>query len=95
MPAYVLVEVDIHDQDIYEEYKKHTPESIAEYGGKFIIRGNPIQVLEGEWNHDRLVMLEFKDRETAEKWYYSEKYTKAREIRSKGSKANFFIVDLK
>jgi len=50
-------------------------------------------VLEGDWNHDRFVMLEFKDKETAEKWYYSEKYTKAREIRMKAAKGNFFIIE--
>ncbi|MBB6328314.1 uncharacterized protein (DUF1330 family) [Algoriphagus iocasae] len=93
MPAFVIVEIDIHSPEIYEEYKKLTPESIAEYGGKFVLRGNPVHVLEGDWNHDRFVMLEFKDKETAEKWYYSEKYTKAREIRMKAAKGNFFIIE--
>ncbi len=94
MPAYVIVEVDIHNPEMYEEYKKLTPESIADFGGKFVIRGNPVQVLEGNWNHDRFVMLEFKDKATAENWYYSEKYTIAREIRSKASTANFLIIEI-
>ncbi|MBN7816694.1 DUF1330 domain-containing protein [Algoriphagus pacificus] len=94
MPAFVIVEVDIHDQEMYDAYKKLTPESIADFGGKFVIRGNPVHVLEGTWDHDRFVMLEFKDKETAEKWYYSEKYTKAREIRSKAASAKFFIIEI-
>ncbi|WP_296699221.1 DUF1330 domain-containing protein [Algoriphagus sp.] len=93
MPAYVIVEVDIHDPEIYEQYKKLTPESIEDFGGKFVIRGNPVHVLEGEWIHDRFIMLEFKDKKTAENWYYSEKYTKAREIRLNASKANFFVIE--
>ena len=93
MPAYVIVEIDIHDPELYEEYKKLTPESISDFGGKFVIRGNPVKVLEGEWNHDRFVMLEFKDKVTAENWYYSEKYTKARKIRLNASKANFFVIE--
>ncbi len=65
MSAFVLVEVDIHDPEVYEEYKKLTPGSIEPYGGKFVIRGNPVQVMEGEWKHDRLVLLEFPDKESA------------------------------
>jgi len=94
MPAFVIVEIDIHTPEVYEEYKNLTPESIADFGGKFVIRGNPVQVLEGNWNHDRFVMLEFKDKATAENWYYSEKYTKAKEIRTKSSTANFFIIEV-
>jgi uncharacterized protein (DUF1330 family) len=92
MSAFVLVEVDIHDPEVYEEYKKLTPGSIEPYGGKFVIRGNPVQVMEGEWKHDRLVLLEFPDKESALEWYNSEAYQKAKIIRQKASSANFFIV---
>ena len=92
MSAFVLVEVDIHDPEVYEEYKKLTPGSIEPYGGKFVIRGNPVQVMEGEWKHDRLVLLEFPNKEAALEWYNSEAYQKAKNIRQKASSANFFIV---
>ena len=39
MPAYVIVEVSIHDHKDYEEYKKLTPAAIAAFDGKFIVRG--------------------------------------------------------
>ena len=65
MPAYVLVEVDILDPKEYEAYKSLTPATVEAYGGKFIIRGNPIQVMEGSWNHDRLVMIEFQNKKIA------------------------------
>lgn len=94
MPAYVLVEVDINDPKEYEAYKKLTPSTVDAYGGKFIIRGNPVQVMEGEWNHDRLVMLEFSDKKTAEEWYYSKEYQEAKAIRQKASTANFFIIEI-
>ncbi len=94
MPAYVLVEVDINDPKEYEAYKKLTPATIEAYGGKFIIRGNPVQVMEGEWNHDRLVMLEFPDKKTAEEWYYSKGYQDAKAIRLKASTAKFFIIEV-
>ncbi|WP_268036387.1 DUF1330 domain-containing protein [Algoriphagus sp. PAP.12] len=93
MPAFVIVEVDIQDPVAYEEYKKHTPATVEKYGGKFILRGNPVEALEGEWNHDRLVMLEFPDKNSARDWYYSKDYQKAKEIRAKGSNAKFLLIE--
>lgn len=94
MAAYVLVQVDIKDPAIYDAYKSRTPETVAAFGGKFIIRGNPVQVMEGEWKHDRLVMIEFVDKKTAEDWYHSEGYQAAKEIRKPASEANLFIIEV-
>jgi uncharacterized protein (DUF1330 family) len=92
MSAYVLVEVDIHDVSLYEEYKKLTPASIEAYGGRFVVRGLSVQVMEGDWKHDRLVLLEFPSKEVALSWYHSEAYQQARAIREKASSANFLII---
>lgn len=92
MSAFVLVEVDIQDPLLYEEYKKLTPATVEAYGGKFLVRGNPIQAMEGEWKHDRMVILEFPNKKIALEWYNSEEYQKAKKIREKASSANFFIV---
>ena len=59
MPAYVIVEIEIHDPIEYEEYKKLTPASIAAYDGKFVVRGAQTESLEGNWNPQRIVVLEF------------------------------------
>lgn len=93
MPAYVIVQVDIFDDSTYDEYKKLTPDTVKAHGGKFVLRGNPVEVLEGEWKHDRLVMLEFPDKESARNWYYSKEYQKAKEIRSSGSAAKFILIE--
>ncbi len=92
MSAFILVEVDIHNMEVYEDYKKLTPGSLEPFGGKFVIRGLPVEALEGEWKHDRLVLLEFPNRDKALEWYNSETYQKAKKIREKASSANFFIV---
>ncbi|WP_332910484.1 DUF1330 domain-containing protein [Algoriphagus boritolerans] len=74
--------------------KKLTPSSVEAYGGKFVIRGNPVQVMEGSWNYDRLVLLEFPSKEIALEWYNSKEYQKAKKIREKASSANFFYCGL-
>jgi len=39
MPAYIIVEINIHDPKGYEEYKKLAPASLAAFGGEFLIPG--------------------------------------------------------
>lgn len=93
MPAFVIVEIDISDPEKYNAYKELTPATISAYGGKFVLRGNPVTVLEGEWNHERLVMLKFPTKEKAEAWYNSEGYQHAKSVREGAAKANFLLTE--
>jgi uncharacterized protein (DUF1330 family) len=82
MTAYVIVETDITDPDRYEQYKAATPAAIAAGGGRFLVRGGEHVVLEGDWQPTRLVMLEFEDLAAAKRWYESELYQEAKELRA-------------
>ena len=81
MPAYVIVETDIHDPEQYEQYKAASPAAVAGGGGRFVVRGGELTVLEGDWRPSRLVVLEFEDLETARRWYESPAYQQAKKLR--------------
>lgn len=81
MPAYLIVETDIHDPEQYERYKEASPGAVAAGGGRFIARGGEIAVLEGDWHPKRLVLLEFEDLEAARRFYDSPAYEAARRLR--------------
>ena len=81
MAAYVIVETDVTDPVQYEQYKAASPAAIAAGGGRFLVRGGELVVLEGDWQPPRLVMLEFKDLEAARRWYASEAYQEAKKLR--------------
>ena len=93
MSAYVLVQVTIHDCDQYEEYKKLTPATIAKHGGRFIVRGGDTEILEGEKNFERFVLLEFDSMEQAKTWYDSAEYQNAKVIRQAASDGLVMIAD--
>ena len=93
MPAFVIVEVDITDPEKYNAYKSLTPATVSAYGGKFVLRGNAVTVLEGEWNHERLVMLKFPTKEKAEAWYNSDEYQYAKSVRKGAAKAQFLLIE--
>jgi uncharacterized protein (DUF1330 family) len=81
MPAYVIVETDVHDPEQYERYKAASPEAVRSGGGRFVARGGELAVLEGDWSPSRLVILEFPDLEAARRWYDSPEYAGAKRLR--------------
>ena len=93
MPAYVFVEIEIFDQELYEEYKKMTPNTIKSYGGKFIVRGGHVEHLEGDWNPERIVLLEFSSVDKAREWWESETYTRARLVRQRSAETKMIILE--
>jgi uncharacterized protein (DUF1330 family) len=81
MPAYVIVETDIHDPEQYEQYKAASPAAVAGGGGRFVVRGGELAVLEGDWEPKRLVVLEFEDLAAVKRWYDSPEYQEAKKLR--------------
>jgi uncharacterized protein (DUF1330 family) len=81
MAAYVIVETDVTDPERYDRYKAASPGAIAAGGGRFLARGGELDVLEGDWQPSRLVVLEFEDLAAARRWYESESYRQARQLR--------------
>ena len=81
MPAYVVVNVQVQEPVQYEEYKHRAPASIAAYGGRYLVRGGAMSILEGEWDACRFVILEFPDAERARAWWESKEYAPAKALR--------------
>ncbi len=92
MPAYIVVETDIHDPEQYERYKQATPGAVAAGGGRFIARGGELAVLEGDWRPKRLVLLEFPDLEAAQRFYGSPVYQEAKRLREGAARLNMVAV---
>lgn len=93
MPAYVINDMEVTDPALLEEYKKLSPATVAQYGGRFIARGGATEVLEGEWTPKRLVILEFPDLARAKEWVNSAEYAPARRLRQQSSRSNIIVIE--
>ncbi len=93
MAAYVVVEIDVTDPVGYEEYRKLAPPTVSAYGGKFVVRGGQVEVLEGSWVPGRLVVLEFESVERAKEWWASKEYSAAKQVRQRTAVTNMIVVD--
>ena len=92
MPAYIVVQISIHDPVTYEHYIKIAPPSIAAYGGRYIVRGGPSEVLEGSWQPRRLVVLEFPSVDRARAWWDSPEYAPAKAVRQQCADTEMLLI---
>jgi uncharacterized protein (DUF1330 family) len=93
MPAYVINDMEVTDPQRFEEYKKLSPPTVAQYGGKFLARGGRTDTLEGGWSPRRLVILEFPSMQQAQAWIESPEYAPARRLRQLSSNSNMIMVE--
>lgn len=93
MIAYVVVQVEVHDQSTYDAYRKLVQSTLDVYGGRFLVRGGNAQTLEGTWKPARLVIAEFPSLEQAKRWWNSPEYAPAKALRQKSAKTEMIVVE--
>ncbi|GAA3701225.1 DUF1330 domain-containing protein [Oceanisphaera sediminis] len=92
--AYCIVNiVKIYDQEKFEQYVTgHTP-TITQYGGRFLVKGNRGEVLEGVWPANLIVVHEFPSIEQFRAWYSSEEYRPWKELRQSCADVNVILTE--
>ncbi|HIF13077.1 MAG TPA: DUF1330 domain-containing protein [Dehalococcoidia bacterium] len=92
MSVYTVAEITIKDEEAYKEYQAKVPATIAQYGGRYLVRGGEVTTGEGGWNPGRIVILEFPDVEALQKWAISPEYAPVAEIRHRAADTKSFMV---
>lgn len=92
MAAYYIGDLDITDPAGMKEYRERVGATIEQYGGKFLVRGGTCEVVEGNWQPHRLVLLEFESVEQAKRWYNSVEYAAIIGIRHRTTNTDFVLV---
>ena len=66
MKAYLVLDLTIHDLAGFRPYIAAIPAFIEKHGGRYIVQGVQPTIVEGDWKPDRLVVIEFPARTSAE-----------------------------
>jgi uncharacterized protein (DUF1330 family) len=94
MPAYVIADVrDAWDAAALDEYRRRNTDAVANHRGRFVVRGGEHELLEGEWDTRRIVVIEFPDAAAARAWWESDEYQPLKELRRGASTTNIVLVD--
>jgi uncharacterized protein (DUF1330 family) len=93
MAAYIIADIRVTDPVSYDHYRPLAAASIARFGGRFVVRGGAVDLLEGEPEPERIVVIEFPDADTARRWYRSEEYQAALKVRQAASRGRVLLVE--
>jgi len=93
MPAYLIADVEVHDPDVYAEYRRRVLPLVQSHGGRFIVRGGAHETLEGTWRPARVVVIEFPDMAALKAWYGSPEYTQLIALRQGVSGGSLIAVE--
>ncbi|WP_374470843.1 DUF1330 domain-containing protein [Phenylobacterium sp.] len=93
MTAYVVNEITVTDPETYRTYAAGVPETLAKYGGRFLVRGGAVEAVDGEPPTGRIVIVEFPSMAQARAWRNSPEYGAILGIRNAASTSRVFIVE--
>lgn len=93
MSAYIIAELKVHDAQLYEQYKGQVQATLDKYGGRFRVRGGRTELLEGDWNPPRLVMLEFPSADDARAWWSSTEYAEPKSLRQRSAVTQMILAE--
>jgi uncharacterized protein (DUF1330 family) len=93
MAAYLISDITVRDRTAFEIYRTRAAEAIDTHGGRYLTRLGEVQVLEGSWNPNMIVIVEFPNLEQARAWYRSPEYAFALEVRDTALSRNLILVD--
>jgi uncharacterized protein (DUF1330 family) len=93
MSAYLISDITVGDSAAFEVYRTRAADAIRTYGGRYLARLGEVQVLEGSWNPNMIVVVEFPSLGQARAWYRSTEYAFALEVRDKALSRNLILVN--
>jgi uncharacterized protein (DUF1330 family) len=93
MAAYVIADIEVTDAQLYDTYRAGTAATIEQYGGTFAVRGGAFEVLEGDWNPNRLIVIEFHNMDAAQAWYKSDEYAPLKALRQRAANSRLVMVE--
>ena len=93
MAAYLISDITVRDRAAFEIYRTRAADAIHIYGGRYLARLGEVELLEGSWNPNMIVIAEFPSLEQARAWYRSPEYAFALEAGDKALSRNLIFVD--
>ena len=93
MAAYLVVDIKVKDPQKILEYRELAQSAVAKFQGRYLVRGGKCITLEGDWQPERLVVVEFPSLEQARQFYDSPEYLAARAARAGAADFDMLLVE--
>jgi len=88
MVAYLIIDIDIHDEPGFEDYRNAVPVLAGKHGGECLARGGQFEVLDGDWQPHRLVLFRFPDRAAIRDFFDDKEYAALLALKTANGRRN-------
>ena len=92
MSIYLIANLNIHDRDRYAQYEAGFLEIFEKYNGRILAVDEDQEILEGDYDATRTVLIEFPSHDAAKAWYESEAYQELAEHRWAASDGSTIMI---
>ncbi|MEH2607977.1 DUF1330 domain-containing protein [Bradyrhizobium sp. AZCC 1693] len=93
MSAYVISEVEMRDAASFEAYRIIAAKTIAQYGGRYLVRRGVANLIEGGPPPKTIIVVEFPTIERLREWYASPEYAEALKVRQTALDRRLIFVE--
>ena len=93
MAFYVVWDAEISNRPGLEPYVAAVSDTIAKHGGRYLVRAGATKLIEGGPEPKAIVILEFPDAASCDRWYHSPEYQKILPHRLQNSTGRLFTVE--
>jgi uncharacterized protein (DUF1330 family) len=93
MASYMMVQSTINNEEQYQKYREAVVPLITKFGGKFLIRGAKVEVLEGQPDPRPMVVFEFPSMDAIHAFWNSPEYIPVKKIREGAATLNIWAVN--
>jgi uncharacterized protein (DUF1330 family) len=93
LPVYLLIDINVADQELYAEYTQQVLPMVERYGGRYLVRGGEVFPVSGDWRPERLVLVRFETMDLAQDFLTSPEYQALVPLRQRASSSRSIIVE--
>ena len=89
----MITDVEVTDPTLYGEFMEQVTATVEGHGGKFVVRGGALDIVEGDWKPQRIAILRFDSVERVREWLSSPEYVALNEIRTRSSNISMVVIE--
>lgn len=92
MSSYLVIDTEVIDEEAFSEFVVKIYEAVTAHSGTFLVRGSDLEVVEGDWNPQRLVIYGFDSDDGAAEFVRSAEYTALEELRLRAVRSKVVVA---
>jgi uncharacterized protein (DUF1330 family) len=93
MSVYMIVEITVKDSELYSKYVDQVREIVEKHEGRYLARGGQVTPLSGNWNPERIILIEFETDEQLQKCFESREYLEIAPLREQSTISKSIVVE--